>query len=110
MKNLLLTITVLSFISCGGQNETETEKWYAGGTLHNSTLATWQNAEEKDKLATCADFVANAKDYQGDMDQMKNDASEVMKCIDEIAKESNLSSEKTAEMAATCVVSMGIDK
>ena len=32
--------------------------WYEGGTLHKAKIYKWNNATEKDKLATCADFMA----------------------------------------------------
>lgn len=32
--------------------------WYQGGTLHNKTALDWQKADDADKLATCADFLA----------------------------------------------------
>ena len=35
------------------------EKWYEGGTLHQENGLVWQKASNKNKLATCADIVAN---------------------------------------------------
>ena len=35
-----------------------TLKWYEGGTLHKKNAITWQKASQRNKLATCADFVA----------------------------------------------------
>jgi len=32
--------------------------WYSGGTLHRKSALEWQTASSKDKLGTCADFVA----------------------------------------------------
>jgi hypothetical protein len=105
-----LSITILtSTASCGGgQTETPKDKWYAGGTMHKSSLQTWNSSTEKNKLATCADFVANVKDYEGDFIQMKADATEVMNCIEESAIEPDLSSQKANEVAASCIILLGI--
>lgn len=35
------------------------KKWYENGTLHKGTAIDWQNATYRNKLATCADFIAN---------------------------------------------------
>ena len=35
-----------------------TQKWYEGGTLYNENALVWQEASQKNKLATSADFVA----------------------------------------------------
>lgn len=34
-------------------------EWYEGGTLHNKNALAWQVASQRNKLATCADFVTN---------------------------------------------------
>ena len=36
------------------------DKWYEGGTLHKAGALDWQRASYRDKLATCADFIAAA--------------------------------------------------
>jgi hypothetical protein len=33
-------------------------RWYVGGTLHDAGALEWQTANEENKLATCADFLA----------------------------------------------------
>ncbi len=50
------------------------------------------------------------KDYEEDFTQMKADATEVMNCIDETVKESELASQKSTEVAASCVLLLGIAK
>jgi len=40
-------------------------KWYEGGTLRKATVGEWKKASARDKLATCADYVAIALDGQG---------------------------------------------
>lgn len=107
---LSLSILTLTASCGGGQTEAPKDEWYVGGTLHKSTLQLWNSSTEKNKLATCADFVANVKDYEGDFTQMKTDATEVMNCIDESAKEPVLASQKSSEVAASCVLLLGIAK
>lgn len=107
---LSLSILTLTASCGGGQTETPKDEWYAGGTLHKSNLQTWNSSTEKNKLATCADFVANVKDYESDFTQMKADATEVMNCIEESAKEPDLSSQKANEVAASCIILLGIGK
>lgn len=107
---LSLSILTLTASCGGGQSETPKDEWYVGGTLHESTLQLWNSSTAKNKLATCADFVANVKDYEGDFTQMKADATEVMNCIDESAKEPELASQKSTEVAASCVLLLGIAK
>lgn len=40
--------------------EPEAKKWYKGGTLHQLTLADWNQATDENKLATAGDFIANS--------------------------------------------------
>lgn len=49
----ILVISV--FVAAANAN---TQKWYEGGTLQNASAITWQSASYRNKLATCADFVA----------------------------------------------------
>jgi len=40
------------------------KQWYEGGTLHNKSAIEWQSASDENKLATCADFIAEL--WKGD--------------------------------------------
>ena len=42
-------------------SNTETKKWYEGGTLHQKSGLDWQKASRADKLATCADFLTKTR-------------------------------------------------
>jgi hypothetical protein len=111
MKKAIYFLSLSILTACGGgQTEAPKDEWYVGGTLHESTLQSWNSSTKKNKLATCADFVANVNDYEGDFTQMKADAAEVMNCIDESAKEPELASQKSTEVAASCVLLLGIAK
>jgi len=110
MKNLLYLLFVLPLLfSCGGDSDINEDKWYIGGTLHKSNLKEWKSASDKDKLATCGDFVARVKDYEGDMDKLKSDAQDVLDCIDEVAISPELGNEKTVETAAACALLLKIN-
>ena len=50
-------------ISCSGSNEKEIE-WTKNGTLHEANILEWKTSTEANKLATCADFVANLKNAE----------------------------------------------
>ena len=109
MKNLLYLLFVLPLLFSCGDDDANEDKWYVGGTLHKSNLKEWKSASDKDKLATCADFVASNKDYEGDMDKMKSDAQELLDCINEVAISSELENEKTSATAAACVLLLKIN-
>lgn len=109
MKNSIYFLSVLFFVACGSPSEESTEEnWYSGGTLHKSDIATWRNASSKNKLATCADYVANIKEYEN-LEMMKKDAEELMTCIDEAAIGSEVpGTQSTSEIAASCILLTGI--
>lgn len=54
MKKILCSILLLG----GLLNPSFAQKWYEGGTLHQSNFHAWKTATYEDRLATCADFVA----------------------------------------------------
>ena len=111
MKKIIYILPLLLLIACSGNSNNNSEpidEWYAGGTLHKSIIGEWKSATVKDKLATCADYVANVKDYAGDMDAMKKDATDVMDCINETVIGDELISSKTVEVASSCVLLLGI--
>ena len=109
MKRGICFLILVVLSSCGGGNsDVANDDWYSGGTLHKSDIATWKTASDKNKLATCADYIANIKEYE-DMALMKEDAMEFLICIDEATSGSELStSQPTNEIAASCILLMGI--
>ncbi len=81
-----------------------TDEWYVGGNLHKSKIREWKAASERNKLATCADFVANIK-KDLPISELKTKAIEMKNCIDEATKGTSISDdEKTNEIAALCVI------
>ena len=83
--------------------------WIKGGTLHKSLVKEWKISTEENKLATCADFVANVKKYET-MEDMKNDAINVKNCIDEAIKAPQTDEMKTSEIAVSCIVLLKINE
>ncbi|WP_425236982.1 hypothetical protein [Ulvibacterium sp.] len=65
MKKVIIVIAVVLFIwKCGCSNNSnlsgpivESNEWFKGGTLHKAKIIDWKSATERNKLATCADFV-----------------------------------------------------
>jgi hypothetical protein len=123
-KNLITTliviiISILIVKTCSNSGDTtiktqsQVEEWYLGGTLHQASVYEWKNATEKNKLATCADFVASVKktkneSYNGDLVSMKKDATQMMNCINEavLGNEAESANLKINEIAATCAILM----
>lgn len=94
-----IAFAIFLLLSCGTNNshylnnnsQPKSNAWYVGGTLHKANVSEWKNSTDENKLATCADFVANIKkinkqSYNGDLVSMKIDAIEMMTCIDENLK------------------------
>ena len=83
-------------------NNDAKDKWYEGGTLHKSKISDWKIATDKNKLATCADFMAKV-DNTGSMDELKRRATKLKACIDEATRGlENTNELKVSDVAATC--------
>jgi len=116
MKNIIFfTVSMLIFLSsCGSNNsnapvktQSNIEKWYEGGTLHKAKISDWKAATEKNKLATCADFMAKV-DNSVSMDVLKERAMALVKCIDEATSGlDSTNDESVSSVAAKCTVLMG---
>lgn len=112
MRKIFYSLSIISFLalsiqSCGSSDAPKDE-WYAGGTLHNSSMRSWKYSNEKNKLATCADYVANVKDYKGDLIEMKEDATLLMKCIDGYQNDKEFAQEKITDVASVCLMDMDL--
>jgi len=116
MKKLLLLFFIGLFLlsSCGGDNSNRktqsrvsVDKWYQGGTLHKVKIADWKNATTKNKVATCADFVATV-DGDISMSEMRERAKELKDCIDEATRGIESTNEmKVSEVASSCIILLG---
>jgi hypothetical protein len=110
MKKILYIIITFISISCNQKSDPELE-WMKNGTLHKKTITDWKIASDENKLATCADFMANLKktDHQKYMSlkEMKYDAINLKTCIDEGTRNNNYADNmKIAEVAVLCYIFM----
>lgn len=116
MKNLIFIalIGILVLSSCGGNtsntstnSQTKVDNWYEGGTLHKAKISDWKTATDKNKLATCADFMATV-DNSVSMDELKRRAKSLVTCIDESTRGiDNTNNESVSSIAALCIKTMG---
>lgn len=113
MKKIIITTFLGMFllVSCGGNNsKSNTEKWYNGGNLHKTKMSEWKNASEKNKLATCGDFMATV-DNSVSMDELKVRAENLKTCIDEATKGlDEMNTEPVSSIASLCITTMGYSK
>ncbi len=117
LGGILIVATIFDSIFKNGSNTSivkaavNEKVWYAGGTLHNGTLDDWRTASFENKLATCADWAANAKKVYGEsygsnfQAALRKDAMEIKACVDEVALEPTLNM-KLNEIAVGCIVLM----
>jgi len=84
-----------------------TDKWYNGGNLHKAKIYEWKLATEKNKLATCGDFIA-ATNKDLSMDEIKIKAIELKNCIDESTRGlKSTDSTEVSRVASLCTVTLG---
>ena len=85
-----------------GPTPTPTLAWYAGGTLHSATVGEWRAADERNKLATAADWAAQGWDSVANLEQ---NARDIVTCVDEAAPTFK-DKESAANLATACVIFM----
>ena len=107
------------FASCNSGNVSSTsreivkapnfEKWYVGGTIHKGTIAQWKEASDRNKLATCGDWVAVGNNPVSDMALLKMRADSLKRCVDQIADGQDEKSDEDAisEIATICILTFG---
>ena len=116
MKKLLFLsiIGLVLLTSCGNNNSnkqvksrTTVNRWYVGETLHKAKIADWKEATDKNKLATCADFVASV-DNDVSMSVLKKRAKALKHCINEATRDLESTNEmKVSEVASNCILLLG---
>ncbi|WPO81891.1 hypothetical protein SD427_14095 [Chryseobacterium sp. JJR-5R] len=109
-KLLILVVSIYISSSCSQKNNPDLE-WMKNGTLHKKLIFEWKTASDENKLATCADFIANLKKADHEkyksIEEMKSDADNLKICIDEgIANNNYADNMKTSEVAVLCYVLM----
>ena len=98
---------VVFFIFLNNIIAQKSNNWYEGGTLHESKISEWKNATEKNKLATCADFMA-VRDNTVSMETLKRRSMDLKNCINEATRGlESTNKESVTSMAALCVITMG---
>jgi len=112
-KLLIIGIAILLLASCGGNTKPDPtsslhkNEWYSGGTLHKSIIAEWRGATDKNKLATCSDFMASV-DNSVSMDVLKVRSQQLVQCIDEVTADvENTNQEAVTTIASLCLIEMG---
>lgn len=104
----IFLIDIIFFPGDSKNNSFSTQdEWYAGGDLHKKTIADWKVATEKNKLATCADFVLSQNKGM-DFNVLKIKANALVTCINETVEgHSTADNEKVSTIAAQCMLLMG---
>ena len=86
------------------------DKWYVGGTLHKATMAEWNRASYRDRLATCGDFIAAIMNKDGkkmsSMDQLLSEAVALESCITEAGRGGHADTQPVATISAACHILM----
>lgn len=80
--------------------------WYVGGTLHSATLAEWRNADQRNKLATAADWAVQGFDT---VSGLKEKATELLACVEEsfdAYAAAHKDTDTVTEIAVVCVILM----
>jgi len=84
-------------------------EWYAGGTLHEATMADWQASSRRNRIATAADFLANvAKIKEETIDSFAEGSAfhqaaiGLVACIDEGGADQPQM--KASEIAVACIL------
>jgi len=115
--NKILFIIIIStaglMIQCANNSnsdidkeEVEINEWYEGGTLHKAKVIEWKKATERNKLATCADYMAKVDDSVT-MEVIKERATILKECIDEATRDlESTNDKKVSAIAAICITMM----
>ncbi len=110
MRKILLGLIIVILSSCEDSNSSakvKVENWYEGGTLHKSSMTEWKKATEKNKLATCGDYMATV-DNTVSLNELKKRAKNLKNCIDEATRDlDEFDNESVSSIASLCLVTMG---
>lgn len=103
----IFLIDIIFFPGNSKNNTSSTQdEWYSGGNLHKATISEWKVATDKNKLATCADFVLS-QNKDMDFNVLKIKANALVTCIEEtIEGHSTVDNEKVSKIAAQCMLLM----
>ena len=89
----------------------------SGGTLHSATVKEWREASERNRLATCWDFVATTYRNKGVADKdidiagkARALAVELMACIDKATSSGQVDHQQVSVTASVCLVRLDFDE
>ena len=113
MRTIIMLIISIFFLT--GCNDTSrkskssnsVDKWYIGGNLHKSKVIEWKNATEKNKLATCGDFIAKVVDKNTSLGVIKRKAENLKICINEATVNESENNKTVAKIASLCIIKLG---
>ena len=120
-KVILLGFVVFIFffitLSLNSNNPTKSRKWYEGGNLSQETAEVWISASYRNRLATTADFIAEATP-KAKQDELFDNGGRILKtksealeqCISETVFNTKSNSLMVSEIATTCIILLGFDK
>ena len=91
----------------------EGREWYEGGTLHRGTIADWNAASDRNRLATSADFAVRSTHVQRRFQRLgmaafRSDTQSLMTCIDTAAADPDFRQYRIVQLAAACLVITGL--
>lgn len=89
--------------------------WYEGGTLHDKTIAEWNAAKARDRVATAADWTvtymgAANLDRAGGLEGLHRIAVEVATCIDTATNSGDFDHRGAADVALICLTMLELPK
>lgn len=93
----------------------EGREWYEGGTLHRGTVAEWNAATDRNKLATMADFAAITQAARramlmNEMELVRLQAEAIKACIDVAVLDDSFSEYDVAQLGAACIGLLGLNE
>ena len=107
-----MVVCMLGYVLCVCFSGTAFGQWYSGGTLHAANGSQWQQADERNRLATAADMVTavakggNTTIQYHTVEDVRPYAEQLSDCITEATKTRAASTLPVQDIAALCVVSM----
>jgi hypothetical protein len=109
-KTIILLLGVFLISSCNNSSSNKNnrvksiDKWYVGGTLHKSNISEWKTSTDRNKLATCGDFIVKFVDKNTSLDVIKRKAENLKTCIDEATVSDVVNNKQVSKIASLCAV------
>jgi len=105
INNESITSNTNSLNTNSSSSSSSSTSWFAGGTLHNSTVSQWREASYANRLATAADFVVATQDVDfGNLDEFKDMVIDLETCITEAVSGGDVDNELVSFISSLCTV------